>query len=638
MLENLINNNGNLNSNKTRVNYLKKHNLYEYIISNSKELNTDSLSERIYFIYNNLTIEDTVCKNPSCNNKSIYTNFKKGYKSTCSIKCGSIYRSLITIEKRKNVFLNKLSTRYPNKKFNLDNWTNTSSNIEMICEEGHKTITNYDNVNYKAICSECEGIKKAIKFKELANEKHGKIYKYNFNTLNNFSDEITITCEKHGDFKIKGNYHLDGTACRKCSGKSIYNTVHLQEYIDENNLQIILMSEYKESKQEIFCKCKLCGNVFVTSPMYIKQSLPGCSICSRNILTEEKFKETLDEKFPNIDYSESKFISQSIKTTFRCKIHNQYFNQIPRALLNGYKGCTSCQSQGFSKSEKEILNFVLKHTNAVPNTKKVIYPYELDIYVPAENFAIEYNGLMFHSEGSYSKGKIGNINKNYHLQKTELCEEKGIQLFHVFENEWIDPIKQEIWKSVIMSKLGFTERIFARKTEIRIVQNKEKDLFLEQNHLQGTCNSKINIGLYFNNSLVSIMTFSKSRFSKKYEYELLRFASKLNTTVVGGGSKLIKFFEEQYKPKSLISYANRRWSTGNFYKAVGFKFSHNSGPNYFYFKSGSLVLESRNKYQKHKLHKVLENFNPKLSEQDNMFNNDYRRIYDSGNKIYIKEY
>ena len=290
-------------------------------------------------------------------------------------------------------------------------------------------------------------------------------------------------------------------------------------------------------------------------------------------------------------------------------------------------------------NEEFIISSLFNKTVCINNDRNILNGKELDIYIPKYNFAIEYNGLLWHSHNPYQfPTKNQKENKNKHLEKTELCEQNNIQLFHIFENEWLNSTKQEIWKSVINSKLNNHKRIFARKTDIRLVQNKEKDMFLEQNHLQGTCSSKINIGLYYENELVSIMTFGKSRFSKKYEYELLRFASKLNTTIVGGGSKLIKFFENKYKPKSLISYANRRWSTGNFYEAVGFKFSHNSSPNYFYFDCNSLILESRNKYQKHKLHKVLDKFNPDLSEQDNMFNNDYRRIYDSGNKIYIKEY
>ena len=95
------------------------------------------------------------------------------------------------------------------------------------------------------------------------------------------------------------------------------------------------------------------------------------------------------------------------------------------------------------------------------------------------------------------------------------------------------------------------------------------------------------------------MTFSKSRFSKKYEWEMVRFCNKLNYHIPGAASRLLKYFEKNWKPHSIVSYADRRWSTGNLYNALGFSLDHISPPNYWYFKTNMLYLESRVKYQKH---------------------------------------
>lgn len=62
------------------------------------------------------------------------------------------------------------------------------------------------------------------------------------------------------------------------------------------------------------------------------------------------------------------------------------------------------------------------------------------------------------------------------------------------------------------------------------------------------------------------MTFGKSRYDKSYEYELIRFCNILYINVIGAAGKLLKFFERSYTPKSIISYADRRYSTGNLYK------------------------------------------------------------------------
>ena len=251
---------------------------------------------------------------------------------------------------------------------------------------------------------------------------------------------------------------------------------------------------------------------------------------------------------------------------------------------------------------------------------------ELDVYLPDHNLAIEYDGLMFHSEGNFIHNKFNGPEKSYHLKKTELCLENNIQLFHIFEGEDLD-----LWMSMINSKLGLNNKIFARKCIIKELKSKETEEFLNENHLQGFCQAKINVGLFYEDELVSVMTFSKPRFNKKYDYELIRFCSKRNHTIVGGASKLWKYFVNKYNPNSVITYANRRFSNGEIYKTLGFTFLEKTSPNYFYFKTQDRKLYNRVKFQKHKLKDKLNTFDENLSEAENMFNNDYRRIYDCGN-------
>ena len=115
----------------------------------------------------------------------------------------------------------------------------------------------------------------------------------------------------------------------------------------------------------------------------------------------------------------------------------------------------------------------------------------------------------------------------------------------MFENEW--KLKQDIVKSRLKNLLGVYDKvIYARKCEVREVPSKESILFQEDNHLQGAVNAKVNLGLYFNGELISLMTFGKCRFDKKHEWEMLRFCSKLGYHIVGGAGKLLKHFEKTY--------------------------------------------------------------------------------------------
>lgn len=254
------------------------------------------------------------------------------------------------------------------------------------------------------------------------------------------------------------------------------------------------------------------------------------------------------------------------------------------------------------------------------NDRSLISPYEIDIYIPSHNLAIEVDGLYYHSAGSKTEES-----PNKHLLKTEMCNSKGVQLLHIFENEWLD--QPEKWKSVIRNKLGMSERIYARKTKLVTITKSEANLFCEANHLQGKCNASKVKGLMYNGELVMVATLSKSRYNKTCDQELIRLCSKLNTVVVGGASKLLK--GEEY-----VTYANRRWSNGGVYTAIGLTLSHITAPCYWYIEKGNVY--HRSSFMKHKLQARLKVFDPNLSESQNCYANKIRRIWDCGNYVYIK--
>jgi hypothetical protein len=177
--------------------------------------------------------------------------------------------------------------------------------------------------------------------------------------------------------------------------------------------------------------------------------------------------------------------------------------------------------------------------------------------------------------------------------------------------------------------------VYARKCHVEGISAADVGTFMNSNHIQGYAASSVNFALVHDGCVVAVMTFGKSRFNKQYQYELIRYAIKRNYNVVGGASKLFKHFIKQYKPTSIISYSDKRWNTGNVYSTIGFEFSHDTKPNYFYFKNNEIQLYSRQHFQKHKLVNKLEIFNPLVSEWDNMKLNKYNRIWDCGNSVWL---
>lgn len=286
---------------------------------------------------------------------------------------------------------------------------------------------------------------------------------------------------------------------------------------------------------------------------------------------------------------------------------------------------------GTSRQERELEQFLIDN-----NIKHIMHyrprkDMEADLFVPASNFAIEFNGLYTHGYDRPETSK----EKNRHLAKCNFYKDLGITLIQIFENEWED--RKEIWKSIILNKLGKCKRIMARKCVIREINTDEAREFLSFNHLQGFFPSKVYLGLYYENNLVSISTFGRARYKREYEWELLRFCNKIGYHVVGASSKLFKAFIKKYSPKSVVSYSDKRFSNGNMYQKLGFSFLKTSKPNYFYWdkKKSRLKLESRIKFQKRNLHKILFSYDPSLSETKNMFANGYWRVWDCGNDVWL---
>jgi len=345
---------------------------------------------------------------------------------------------------------------------------------------------------------------------------------------------------------------------------------------------------------------------------------------------KELRKSTIFQNFLNdnpkvVDQDEDNFI-------ITCEIHGE--TKIPKNLFSNRKiykteYCCECNPIDKNISGKEVLLYKMiseVYKGDIIQSYKIDRK-EIDIFLPELRIGFEFNGVRWHSELF--------LPPTYHLEKTKLCEKNNIRLVHIFEDDF--DYKTDIIYSIIKNALNFSDKIFARKTTIKKIENKNlvKE-FLIKNHLQGFVNSNINYGLYYNDELVSIMTFMKTRkvLNKNggtNEYELIRFCNKLNTTVIGGASKLFNKFLNDYNPSSVLSYCDLSWGTGSIYEKLGFKKNGETKPNYFYVINGKKV--NRIGFQKHKL--VKKGYDPKLTESEIMNSLGYHRIYNCGNARYL---
>jgi hypothetical protein len=348
------------------------------------------------------------------------------------------------------------------------------------------------------------------------------------------------------------------------------------------------------------------------------------TICKNNDIEITSKFDIWKNRFDNIMKNIEFYVSENkTKTLLDISIENNISIETLKKVFNLTGNKVKLHSYNKSKGELECKNFI-KEIGMECHSVKFDKKFEIDCFVDSNKFGVEYCGEYWHSYNV-------NGNKKYHQEKFEYFKSNGIRIFTVFECEW--KYKNDIVRSMISSRLNVASRIFARKCNIKQISPNMAKRFHTENHISGGINCSINIGLYYNDNLITVLSITKSRYDKTFEYEIGRYSTLKNHVVVGGLGKMFKYFVNQYSPKSCITYADLRFGEGKCYEKIGFCLSGMTPPNYYYFKKNGCGIESRVKYQKHKL-KDMPGFDINKTEFEIMSDNGYYRIYDCGNNKY----
>ena len=434
------------------------------------------------------------------------------------------------------------------------------------------------------------------------------------------------------------------------ASKYIYNCkIHGRQQI---TYHVRLKGVKIPEEYKIYCpKCQ----EYYLSDLYIpnKKEIQNCVIALQNIhfvssnqQTPKYFSKYMPQFFKIINNFN---LDSSVNLMFSEKIYflkNEIFKH-PKCKFNycdenvilfkrpGFGFGLYCEkhknSNYSSKKENEIFDFIKeKYDGIIEQNYRKFDNKELDIYLPELKLGIEFNGLYWHSE----KQK----NKSDHFDKYVYFKNLNINLINIWEDDW--NFKSQIVKSILLNSLGIIDKkINARNCIMKNVTNNEKTIFLINNHIQGNCSSSINLGLYFNEELVSMMTFGKKRMIlgnkilNSNEYELLRFCSKCNYIIRGGASKLFKHFIDNYDPIKILSYSNLDIGNGNLYDILGFKNLGYTKLNYWW--SDYQHRYHRSGFMKHKL--IEEGFDKNKTENEIMYEKGYAKIWGVGNSKWIWE-
>lgn len=598
--------------------------------------------------------ENAPCKNPEC---KLHEDNAVDF---CSQQCVSKYASIISKQKSEIKYTEKLERFYKenpipicpicniNQCYKLPRLWKYSMFCSRKCRAVHETNIRFEKTGFRSVFDNPQVHEK---IRQTNIEKYGVEY----------SSQRAEVIEKRKQTNIEK--YGETTPLKLNSVKEKIKQTNLEKYGDTSAMR----NESVKNKIRETMKEKYGAEHALQVPKFIKKRDDTCIErygTTNHMLVEEirdKQKETMIEKYgvehlSQLDWWHEKRNETNIKKyggvypsyvnytdLGKHLMSDEGFNDLvelnkkqsvtqianengmsPSALLQRFKANNMTPKRHYTSTfQLEIKDFIesLICENINVNDRTIISPLEIDIVY--NNLLIECNGVFWHNESS---GK----DKNYHLNKTNLCKEKGFDLLHIWDYEWED--SKDIIKSIIKNKLNLATKIYARNTKIEIISKDDEKLFLETNHLQGYIKSDICYGLYYDNKLVSVMTFGKSRFNKKIEYELLRLSTILDHVVIGGANKLFKQFIKDHNPISIISYCSIDKFNGKVYENIGMTYSHDSKPSYHYTKDG--YVYNRIKFQKHKLNNILEKFDNNLTEYENMFANGWHRFWDCGNKVY----
>ncbi len=518
-------------------------------------------------------------------------------------------------------------------------YTDTKSLITIVCPE-HGEFHQRSGAHLQGSgCPSC-GAKSANKRSNLgrfvarARARHGERYDYTKAVYRDVHTRIEIGCARHGDFLQEPAAHLSGQGCPKCSREAVgaKNRLTTDEFIASahkvhGSRYIYSGTQYISTHDLVRILCPLHGE-FIQKPI-LHLAGRGCQLCG--VEATAKAKQYSQEEYIAAvsavhegKYTYPSLVFRGIKNTVEvtCGQHGSFWQEANNHLQG--QGCPSCSHQ-YSKPHKEVECFLRgSGVEFDSNSRNIIPPRELDIYVPSRKLAIEFNGTWWHSLDGTQTAR----GKNSHRDKYRECLAKGIRLLQINEDEWTNPVTRDIWKSILASRLGkHTFRIHARETSFRPISTQEAVCFLAENHLQGpTKVARWCFGLTHKDDLVAVMTFAAH---EKEAINLTRLAFPTHVTVVGGATKLFANSLPFLPHRDIVTFSDNRYSHGDIYPVLGFTKDKDLPPSYQWYFRGELWNKRRLRHKY--LPSVLgDAYRPEETEHQNMFRAGARCLYDAG--------
>ncbi len=497
----------------------------------------------------------------------------------------------------------------------------------------------YRNIGCKYCSKESFTKNRTIKPKVFIKDfikRHKNKYDYSLIKESDTLDDILeIICPSHGVFTQWGISHKNNIGCSKCGDERVSQSLKftLKQFIDKSNKIHNDFYDYSLISEETF---KLNDKVEIICPVHgkfsqiaaVHNSNHGCKKCAtdlqkkRSMFTQKEIENKIKKRFEHITINEE-YKGSHIEIEFKCKKHG-IFKKKPYLLFQNVHGCPQCfYDNRISKGHNELFNYIktIYSSEIKLNTRTIIYPLELDIYLEDIKIAIEYNGVFWHSYSSL----VDKEKQNKHQEKYIQCQEKGIDLIQINEDDWIHNKKKV--KSLLFQKIAPKKSIKKYKIkEIKsnkLLTNRSSLELLQNNH------ENINLGLFNDNKLTTTISFFKT----KNNFKIVSFGNKLFTNLEDSFKYLIDYFIKTYNPESLTYVSNCQYNILTKYLLeCCFHKEELMNPKPKFVKTN----KTKSYFQEEICKETLEvKYNETLSELQNMLNNDYRIMWDAGYQRFI---
>lgn len=578
----------------------------------------------------------------------LYENYKKGqnpnlYCKECQILTGPKMERIQKYFSEMNVPITRVDT---SKK----HW-----NIYFPCAKCGaevKLLDDYVGKNNKELC--CKHCRKnnTVPTQESIEEYFKVRGSELLSKYESYHSLIKFRCTKCGKEAYGDMAHIKGgqnpeLLCMACRGQD--TSVDFNNLVKEKGIEVL--EEYKGVEEPVLIRCTNCGKPFkFLYGNYRYLNLNPYIIC-----------HDCQKGFTGRDPSKKSNVGRSGLDDYWRKYVKEFFN-IP-----------------FSDYGKYESHHIIRYIADIDYQTSILNGYPLKVELHKGNSGFYHSGpgqkvsnwkgeekLPYHNYNGFefldlnSKVVMEMLYPTTPMGMTELMlkkrefASKGVQYIPFYITDMTTKEKRELVYSMLRARLhkdfptiyeytgSHLNKYYARKLKIVKPTDVDAEVFFNANHIQGFAQSSVYIGLATETGeLISCMSFNKPRFKSKdkYDFDMTRYATKINSVVIGGASKLFKAFIEEYKPESVVSFCDTRFSSLDpndvVYTKLGFDYCGFSDPNYGYRDPKTGKVLSRRACQKSRISKFLEIYDENLSEAQNMEMNGYVRQVDCGSFKFV---